>query len=90
MNFIYRIHAIERMFERDITEQDVENIVSNGEVIKTYWNDKPYVSYLILGFIDTKAIHVLYAIDENDTIIVITVYKPSLEKWDADFKVRKN
>jgi len=77
------------MFERDISEHDVENIVDNGEIIKIYPDDKPYMSYLILGYIQTRAIHVVYAVDENDVIIIITVYEPSHEKWKKGFKIRK-
>ncbi len=51
LKFIYRIHAIERMFERDISEQDIESVVFNGEVIKNYPNDKPYPSRLSLGLL---------------------------------------
>ena len=51
LKFIYRIHAIERMFERDISEQDIESAVFNGEVIKNYPNDKPYPSRLSLGLL---------------------------------------
>ncbi len=88
MEFIYRVHAIERMFERDITEQEVENVVKNGEIIQTYPNDKPYPSYLSLGFNETP-LHIVYAIGNKDNVIVITVYEPGLDKWQAGFKVRK-
>jgi len=77
------------MFERDISELDVEKVVNNGEIIKTYSNDKPYVSYLILGYIEKRAIHVVYALDENSQTIIITVYEPSLDKWDNGFRLRK-
>ena len=90
MNFTYRIHAIERMFQRDITEQDVENVVHNGEIIQTYLNDKPYPSYLSLGFSEKRPIHVVYAIDDKENIIIIiTVYEPALDKWQIGFKMRK-
>ena len=34
-------------------------------------------------------IHVVYAKDENETVIVITVYEPTLEKWLEDLKTRR-
>ena len=89
MAFVYRVHAIERMFQRNISEEEVENVVRFGEAIETYPDDKPYASYLVLGHVDNRAVHVVYAKDEKDTIIVITVYEPTLEKWHEDFKVRR-
>ncbi len=42
MEFIYRVHAIERMFQRDISEEAVELVVKNGEIIEEYLDDKPF------------------------------------------------
>jgi len=89
LSFIYRVHAIERMFERDITEESIEKIVNAGEVIETYPDDKPYVSYLVLGYTEERPIHVVYAIDENNTVIIITAYEPTLDIWKHGFKERK-
>ncbi len=89
MNFVYRVHAIERMFQRDVNEADVEYVVQMGEIIENYPDDQPYPSFLVLGHIDKRALHVVYAKDENETIIVITVYEPTLEKWLEDLKTRR-
>ncbi|QSZ42377.1 DUF4258 domain-containing protein [Sulfurimonas aquatica] len=48
MQFIYRVHAVERMFQRDIEDVDVEYVIKNGNVIESYTDDKPYPSYLSL------------------------------------------
>lgn len=88
MNCIYRLHAIERMFERDISDSDVKRVIKLGEIIETYVNDKPYTSYLNLGYVDNRALHVVYAEDEQNNVIVITVYEPSLVKWKTNFKQR--
>ena len=90
MNFIYRVHAIERMFQRDIEEVDAENVLNDGEIIEKYIDDKPYPSYLSLGYIDGVPLHVVYAEDEEHNYIIITVYRPSLEKWEDDFKTRRS
>ncbi len=89
MTFIYRVHAIERMFQRDISELEVENVVKDGLIIESYLDDKPYASYLSLGYINSKAIHVVYAKDNKGIVIIITVYEPSLIKWQNDFKTRR-
>jgi len=87
--FIYREHAIQRMFERDIFEEDVENTIKNGEIIEEYLDDKPYPSYLTLKYFDSKPLHVFFAISkEANETIVITAYYPDKEKWSNDFKKR--
>ena len=90
MRFIYRLHAIERMFERDISESDVEDAINNGEVIQSYTDDKPYPSFLSLKYINEKALHVVYALDENKTFIVITVYRPDNKIWTNNFKTKRD
>ena len=90
MNFIYRTHAIERMFQRDISQEIVEKAVKNGKVIEEYLNDKPYPSFLTLYFEDNnlnKPIHVVYAKNGND-IIIITTYRPSINKWTCNYQER--
>ena len=89
MAFVYRVHAIERMFQRDISEEEVEDVIRFGETIESYPNDKPYASYLVLGLVDNRAVHVVYAKDEKNTVIIITVYEPTLKKWYESFKIRR-
>jgi len=88
LTFIYREHAIKRMFERDIFEEEIEETVKNGEVIEEYLDDKPYPSFLALKFFD-KPLHVVFAKNEKDNeIIIITAYYPDKEKWSNDYKTR--
>ncbi len=89
MKYIYREHAIARMFERDIFEEDVEDAIENGEIIESYLDDKPYPSYLTLKYCNNKPIHVVFAtIQEANETIIITAYYPDKEKWSSDFKKR--
>lgn len=90
MNIIYRLHAIERMFQRDITEDEVEYVLRNGDIIENYDQDKPYPSMLVLGFTRDLPLHVVYAKDEDENFIVITVYRPSVTKWENDFRTRRS
>ncbi|NOQ31044.1 MAG: DUF4258 domain-containing protein [Helicobacteraceae bacterium] len=78
------------MFERDIEEQEVQDVVLNGKVITSYENDKPYPSFLSLAFVNNRALHVVYAKDENKTVIVITVYEPDSKIWSSNFEIKKD
>ena len=92
MRFVYRVHAVERMFERDISETAVKEVVKKGLVIESYPNDMPFPSFLALGFENgnvSKPLHVVYAKNDEE-IIIITVYRPDPLKWTDDYTKRKN
>lgn len=86
----FRLHAIQRMFEREISRDDVSEVVQNGEVIRRYTDDKPYPSQLVLGWRNKRPIHAVMAHNEaDDEIIIITVYEPNPKQWESDFKSKK-
>ena len=88
-SIIFRTHAVQRMFQRNINESDVRSILIRGETIEHYDDDKPYPSRLILGWINERPIHVVAADNAADNeIVVITVYEPDKQKWSVDFKRR--
>ena len=78
-------HGFQRMFERYITVTDVESILSDGEIIKEYLDDKPYPSYLLLGIIKNKPVHIVVAKNKN-ICILITAYFPDSSIWDSTFR----
>lgn len=87
---IFRLHAVQRMFERNISTENVRRVLSEGVVIEEYPDDTPYPSRLILGWCEGRPIHVVVAINEEDSsVIVVTVYEPDQEKWDADLSRRR-
>lgn len=87
---IFRVHALKRMFERQISVADVHEVIENGETINTYDDDTPYPSRLILGWIDLRPLHVVCADEpESDNAIIITVYEPDLTLWEPDFKRKR-
>ena len=89
MKIIYREHAIQRMFERDISENEIEEAIISGEKIESYPDDHPYPSFLVLKK-GAKPLHVVYAINEEEgSYIVITAYYPSLTQWHADYSTRR-
>ena len=87
---IFRVHAVQRMFERGLTANDVSAALAAGETIEDYPKDTPYPSCLVLGWVGGRPIHVVAA--ENASAretIVITVYEPDPIRWDSDFKRRR-
>jgi len=85
----YRLHAVQRMFERKVSAEEVRYVLEIGEVIEEYPDDTPYPSCLILGSYKGRLIHVVAAnncLDEE--IIVITVYEPDPSEWDLECRKR--
>jgi hypothetical protein len=79
------------MFERGISVADVRHIINTGDVIEDYPTDYRFSSRLILGWRDTRPIHVVAA-DNPATgeTLVITFYEPDSTLWDAAFRRRMN
>jgi Domain of unknown function (DUF4258) len=89
-DFIYRIHARQSMFTRSISDECVEHIVHNGEVIEDYPHAFPFPARLLLGRCNERSIHVVAVADSNQQlVIVITAYEPTLDRWEQDMKTRR-
>lgn len=87
----FRVHAVQRMFERNINEDQVRQALDKGKVIKEYPDDKPYPSRLVLGFIADRPIHIVTADDPMTGLsIVITVYVPDPNLWEPGFERKKS
>lgn len=88
---VFRVHAIKRMFQRRISKDDVRQVLETGETIEMYPQDTPYPSRLVLGWRQTRPLHVVAA-DNADTgeTIVITTYEPDPEEWERDCKTRRH
>ena len=87
---VFRLHAIQRMFSRNISEEEVRFVIEKGETVESYDQDTPYPSKLILGKFGLKALHVVAAFNNQENeIIVVTVYEPDPHLWENDFKVRR-
>lgn len=85
----YKLHAVEQMFKRSITQSEVERVIEYGVTIAEYVNDKPYSSILRLAFINNRPIHVVVAQSETGECFVVTAYEPSIFLWETDFKTKK-
>ena len=88
---IYQRHAVERMAQRGVSEEDVMHVLLTGESIQVYADDTPFPSELILGWRDGRPLHIIVATDSiQRRKIVITVYEPHPGQWEADFRRKKS
>ncbi len=87
---IFRIHAVQRMFERRISEESVRQVLQTGELIEDYSDEMPRPGGLMLGRRGNRPLHVVMTENERDNeLIVITAYEPKLSHWKPGFKARK-
>lgn len=87
---IFRVHAVQRMFERSIRREEVLAVLSEGEPIETYPDEKPHPSRLLLAFVEGRPLHVVAAYDAGSkTTIIVTVYEPDPARWSGDYRQRR-
>jgi hypothetical protein len=90
--FFFTEHALDEIDNDDLEIEDIMIIAETGETIESYANDKPFPSFLNLGWATGMVnypIHVVAAKDNEERIHIITAYKPSSFRWDTSFKIRK-
>jgi hypothetical protein len=87
---VFRVHAVQRMFQRRVTVDDVRNALEIGEELEAYPADQPHPSRLVLGWSESRPLHIVTAHNlADDETIVITVYEPDPVLWDASFRRRR-
>lgn len=80
-------HAQEQMDARGIEWDDAFADASTGEIIETYPGDTEHSSELILGWVESRPLHVVLAYSEDgERVAVLTAYDPDAIRWHADFK----
>ncbi len=87
---VFTGHAAKRIFERGILTAEIRQVLTSGEVIADYPNDTPYPSCLMLGWIGSRPLHVVAALDgATRTCYVVTAYVPDPAQWTPDFRLRR-
>ena len=86
----FRAHAIQRLVERNISFEEIDEAFGGLEVITEYADDRPYPSCLVLGLTAAgRPLHMVYSVNESvRTVYVITVYEPEASRWNEGFTRR--
>lgn len=87
-NIVITQHSRKRFTERNIKLTDVIEGIKTGTIIEEYPDDFPFPSCLILGKTNCVPIHICASTNEG-LIYIITAYIPNYEKWEDDFRTRK-
>ena len=87
---IFRIHAVQRMFERRIPVENVRQVLQSGEMIEDYSEEMPDPGGLLSARNGQRPLHVVMAENSKEgERVVITVYEPDPAQWKAGFRSRK-
>ncbi|MCK4476102.1 MAG: DUF4258 domain-containing protein [Methanophagales archaeon] len=85
----HTLHALKEEAAENITAEQVEIGLKAGfEVVEEYPDDPRGCSYLVLFFIDNEPFHLVCAPHE-DALIIVTVYRPDLNRWMPNYKMRR-
>ena len=88
-NVVFRVHAIQRMFEREISVKSVKKILETGEIIEDYSAEMPEPGRLIMGYQGNRPIHLVLSENTKDNqVIIVTVYIPGPDRWKKDHRSR--
>ena len=82
-------HVIVRLLQRNITQNDIIDVLINGEIIEEYENDYPYPSCLVYGVnLKNEVLHIVCG-SNGEELWIITAYYPDYKEWKEDLKTRK-
>lgn len=85
----WTVHMLQRLIQRNISQDEVIEAIQSGEIIELYPNDYPYPSCLVLGItIAGKYLHVVCGRGVEE-VWMISAYSPNPAEWEADLKTRK-
>jgi hypothetical protein len=88
---LFRIHAVQRMFERNVSAKKISQALQSGETIEDYSAEMPEPSRLVLGYQSKRPFHVVTSENPNtNETTIITVYIPNPGKWNKDLKSRRS
>jgi hypothetical protein len=90
LKILFRVHAVQRMFERKISAGKVRKALETADVIEDYSTEMPEPSRLMLGFQGKLPFHVVTSENpELNSITIVTVYIPDPNKWKKDYRTRR-
>ena len=66
MQLIFRLHTLQRMFERQINLDEVHQVIENGEIIEEHPPICGYSNQLMLGWRGKRPLHIVVAYKDTE------------------------
>ena len=92
VRILWSRHAVVELVLEGWNRRQVEGALLDSEVIEDYPTlHRPLPDCLVLAWVtSTIPVHVVVTIDQDlDRTLLVTVYQPSEEEWEDDWKTRK-
>ena len=87
--FEFSRHALKRVVERNIGDQEISQAGMQASIIEDYPNDKYSPSCLLLGFTQTgRPLHIQISLAETEFVKILTIYEPDPSEWINYFQRR--
>jgi len=87
--FEFSRHAIDQSIVRQISLQEIREVISTAEIIENYPDDKYGPTVLLLGFTNAgRPLHIHLNTPARPILKIITLYQPSPALW-IDFRFRR-
>lgn len=85
------ISRCKKLRTEELRKSEIEYALKDCVLVEDYnVVGRPLPDCLVLGFINDEPVHVVTVLDEDfDRILIVTVYKPSAERWEDGWKKRK-
>ena len=79
-----------RFEQRSLRSEMLLEGADSLEIVEPYPDDKYLPSFLVRGKFEGRVFHAQIAADvEGRNVRVVTMYIPSPEEWDLEFRVRR-
>lgn len=80
--FEFSRHALKRVVERNISEQEIRTAGGAAEIIENYPGDKYSPSCLVLGFTKNhRPLHMQVCYSNPEIVKIVTLYEPGSDEW---------
>ena len=80
--FDFSRHALRRVVERNISEQEIREAGAEAVVVEDYPLDKYSPSCLLLGFTRAgRPLHVQVSRADTPLVRIVTIYRPAVAEW---------
>ena len=86
---IFRIHALQRMASRMVSEVEIRDVLENGKAIEERPDDSPFPTRVMLGWVGGRPVHVVATEGEEGETVIVTVYEPEPDRWTDGFTRRR-
>lgn len=84
----YRLseHVLRSILEGKITLEHIILVLTTGKIIETHAHPKREKCHVVLGFIDSRPVHVMIAGERQSVLEINIVYTPESPLWETPGK----